>query len=54
MLASVNDGVLLMLVAMLNFLGAILLANMRARQETNASQTIELPGSTAQPEAVSG
>ena len=51
---SVNDSVLLMLVAMLNFLGAILLANIRARHEVIASRASEVSTSRGQPEAVSG
>ncbi len=53
-MTSVNDGVMLMLVAMLNFFGAILLAHYRARRDVLALPASEMPKTHAQPEAVSG
>ena len=52
MLASLNDSVLLMLVGMLNFLGAILLAQARAADDEVFLPALPEPTPRTQTEAI--
>lgn len=53
-MASINDSVLLMLVGMLNFLGAILLAHARTKEDEVDLPPLPSPSSRPQTEALSG